>query len=329
MTTLPKIKKYRVLRDRVLPGIIEPGEKQVARAGDIVYRQRFHDYGLASDDTRATGVEHISVTHSPDGDYPGFTIPLSDLEEIVDDAPEAAAFPLAFPAQPSVVIEPGYGVRVESAEAWKSGEPIRVLYPDGYVLSFQPDADTEEVIIPTRLRDGIGVNRVVPVQSDPEADEIDHELIAPAPNDPPPGWAWREPNGAPSDDNPMRRAVFVWSDEQGQWVMERWLDAQPAKVPGADVRRIEVDFAYPVDISHEHYATLHDVIEKITAENVPEGHVHWLFGCGSKPVFSRADRRFMGLPDDPSAPEDGEPSWDHGILHFETACRPKHKDASV
>lgn len=50
--------------------------------GTIVYRLRGYDYGLASDDTRMTGIEHVSVTLSPEGDYPSFTIQRSSLERI-------------------------------------------------------------------------------------------------------------------------------------------------------------------------------------------------------------------------------------------------------
>lgn len=50
--------------------------------GTLVYERNSWDYGLASDDTRFTGVEHISVTLKSNGDYPGFTIPKQDLEEL-------------------------------------------------------------------------------------------------------------------------------------------------------------------------------------------------------------------------------------------------------
>jgi hypothetical protein len=50
--------------------------------GSTVYSIRGHDYGLASDDSRWTGVEHISVTLNADGDYPSFTIPRRDLERL-------------------------------------------------------------------------------------------------------------------------------------------------------------------------------------------------------------------------------------------------------
>lgn len=69
-------RSYRVLRDRTLRG------KVCAVAGDIVHDQRGYDYGLSNDDTHHFGRTHISVTHSATGDYPGFTIPLDDLEPI-------------------------------------------------------------------------------------------------------------------------------------------------------------------------------------------------------------------------------------------------------
>lgn len=49
--------------------------------GTIVYDPTGHDYGLASDDSRITGVEHVSVTLDPGGAYPTFTIRKSSLKE--------------------------------------------------------------------------------------------------------------------------------------------------------------------------------------------------------------------------------------------------------
>lgn len=65
--------RYRLLHDRVV------NEKVFARAGDTVYRLMRPDYGLAADDEHATGVVHVSVTLSPDGDYPFFTVPSVSL----------------------------------------------------------------------------------------------------------------------------------------------------------------------------------------------------------------------------------------------------------
>lgn len=63
---------YRVKKDSKL----EPK----ARAGSTIYSINGWDYGLAKDDTRMTGVEHVSVTLNSDGSSPFFTIPRADLE---------------------------------------------------------------------------------------------------------------------------------------------------------------------------------------------------------------------------------------------------------
>lgn len=55
-----------------------------ATAGTIVYACAHHDYGLARDDTRMTGVPHISVTMNSDGDYPFFTVPEDSVEEVAE-----------------------------------------------------------------------------------------------------------------------------------------------------------------------------------------------------------------------------------------------------
>lgn len=66
--------KYRMKTDSKL----EPK----AVAGTIVYTLNGYDYGSASDDNRAFGFEHKSVTLKPNGDYPYFTVPISELEII-------------------------------------------------------------------------------------------------------------------------------------------------------------------------------------------------------------------------------------------------------
>lgn len=72
--------KYRIKDTPVLGGAADEYTKQ----GGIVYQCTKHDYGCASDDTRATGFMHISVTLDPTGDYPFFTIPVRNLEQIHD-----------------------------------------------------------------------------------------------------------------------------------------------------------------------------------------------------------------------------------------------------
>ena len=71
------VRKFRIRRDGTNSG--------AHPAGTIVYDLRGHDYGLASDDTRMTGIEHVSVTLDPDGDYPSFTIVKTDLEPIAGE----------------------------------------------------------------------------------------------------------------------------------------------------------------------------------------------------------------------------------------------------
>lgn len=51
-------------------------------AGTVVWDCIGHDYGLASQDTRFTGIQHVSVTFNENGDYPCFTIPHSLLKEV-------------------------------------------------------------------------------------------------------------------------------------------------------------------------------------------------------------------------------------------------------
>lgn len=52
------------------------------KEGDVVFQCIRYDYGCANDDTRMLGIKHISLTLKRDGDYPFFTCPVTDLEEI-------------------------------------------------------------------------------------------------------------------------------------------------------------------------------------------------------------------------------------------------------
>lgn len=62
--------------------LVDASNEVKAKAGTVVYSARMHDYGLAGDDTRLTGVQHVSVTLEPDGGYPVFTIPEKDLKRL-------------------------------------------------------------------------------------------------------------------------------------------------------------------------------------------------------------------------------------------------------
>lgn len=63
--------KYKLLEDRF-----------ESKAGSVVYKSTKYDYGCASDDTSITGIYHISVSLDETGDYPFFTVPFDQLEEI-------------------------------------------------------------------------------------------------------------------------------------------------------------------------------------------------------------------------------------------------------
>lgn len=52
------------------------------KAGTIVYDPAVYDYGLSSDDSRYTGITHVSVTLDPAGGYPLFTVAEHDLERV-------------------------------------------------------------------------------------------------------------------------------------------------------------------------------------------------------------------------------------------------------
>jgi hypothetical protein len=87
------------------------------------------------------------------------------------------------------------------------------------------------------------------------------------------------------------------------------------------IRKIEIEFAIPVELTDDEQRRLCDFVQRIAKRHQPDGMVHWQSGCGSKPIFSQADSRFLGKPVDPSAPERGEPEFDDEVYHIETYAR--------
>lgn len=67
-------KAYKMLEDSKL-------EPKVVK-GTTVFKCLKHDYGCANDDTRNTGIRHISLTLNSSGDYPFFTAPESAIEAL-------------------------------------------------------------------------------------------------------------------------------------------------------------------------------------------------------------------------------------------------------
>jgi hypothetical protein len=68
-----------------------------AKAGSKVYEFLGHDFGCASEDTRNTGREHISVTLDSEGNDGSFTVPLDELTEVpaVREVLDATTDPLS------------------------------------------------------------------------------------------------------------------------------------------------------------------------------------------------------------------------------------------
>lgn len=71
MSTIKYDQPYRLTQD-------EGG----LRRGAIVYKLTRSDYGCANDDTRRTGVDHVSMTLKKDGDWPGASVPIHVLEPV-------------------------------------------------------------------------------------------------------------------------------------------------------------------------------------------------------------------------------------------------------
>ena len=89
------------------------------------------------------------------------------------------------------------------------------------------------------------------------------------------------------------------------------------------VESIEVGFHIPVYVTSDQIQRLHELIDEIASApcNQPKGGVHWLSEYGSKPRWSQADQRVLGLPNDPDAPESGEPTFDETVYAIGTHAR--------
>ncbi len=61
-------------------------------------------------------------------------------------------------------------------------------------------------------------------------------IRAPTVGEAPHESVWRFPTDPPDDDCPHRRATFVWSDDDGQWHMEGWIE-RPGTGRGGALRR--------------------------------------------------------------------------------------------
>lgn len=87
------------------------------------------------------------------------------------------------------------------------------------------------------------------------------------------------------------------------------------------IRKIEIEFALPVEITDEDSRVIYEWVERKARQNQPEGWVHWAAEMGSKMHLSAIDARFLGKELDPEGPPSGEPIFDDSILYIGTAAR--------
>lgn len=87
------------------------------------------------------------------------------------------------------------------------------------------------------------------------------------------------------------------------------------------IRKIEIEFAIPVELTDEEHHHLNFLANHICKRSCPEGWAFWPAGQGSKPTFSQADAAFLGKTVDPSAPLTGEPAWDDSVYHIDCHAR--------
>ena len=88
---------------------------------------------------------------------------------------------------------------------------------------------------------------------------------------------------------------------------------------------IEISFDIPCWITKAQAHMLSRLISEIVSApwNQPTDGVHWLSGCGDKPIFSKTDARFLGITNPSQVDEraTGEPTFDRSILSFGSCAR--------
>ena len=91
------------------------------------------------------------------------------------------------------------------------------------------------------------------------------------------------------------------------------------------VSRIEIEFGLPTYLPQGFMQDLHELLSAVVKlkRNQPEGGRHWVSGYGAKPIWSKADARFLGKTPADAAKDSGEPTWDDSVYHIETSVRPE------
>jgi hypothetical protein len=78
---------------------------------------------------------------------------------------------------------------------------------------------------------------------------------------------------------------------------------------GFEVRRIEVDFAMPVEMTPTIQRILLEIVNGMARATETPEIVHWQSGCGSKPIWNEPE----------------EPTWDDSVYHVDTCARERYE----
>lgn len=87
------------------------------------------------------------------------------------------------------------------------------------------------------------------------------------------------------------------------------------------IRKLEINFALPVELTDDEMQRLDRFVGNICKRNCPKGWVFWPAGHGDKPIWSKADARIFGWETTSDAPETGEPSFDDTVYSIDCAAR--------
>jgi hypothetical protein len=78
---------------------------------------------------------------------------------------------------------------------------------------------------------------------------------------------------------------------------------------GFEVRRIEVDFAMPVEMTQTLQRLICDLVNGMARATETPDIVHWQAGCGSKPIWNEPE----------------EPTWDDTVYRIDTFARERYE----
>ena len=91
------------------------------------------------------------------------------------------------------------------------------------------------------------------------------------------------------------------------------------------IRRIEVRFAMPVELTSEEMQIIDTIANDAARRTETPEIVHWAAGCGSKPNWSKTDCAIFGYEPTEDSPDSGEPTFNDEIFCVETFARERYE----